>query len=178
MKSLSKAPMLPEAEHIWSGLEFRLPMLLRNVEPLDEQQLHWSPPGAGHSIAWQLWHIAEVEDNWPRSIVYEEPPRLPFGVQMREAVREQYPEKTMLLDYLREVRSITRTRLESVIGDYLERVVVDPDFGECTVRDIWAGVVTSFAWHAGQVGMTAKMLPGSPVKTLHFNYWRGESSSR
>ena len=60
--------MTPAAQAIWSALEFRKPMLLRNVEPLDQQQLLWRPGPGRNSIAWQLWHIAEVEDNWVRSL--------------------------------------------------------------------------------------------------------------
>ena len=36
------------------------------------------------------------------------------------------------------------------------------------------GVVTSFAWHAGQIALTAKLLPDTPVKTMRFEYWKTE----
>ena len=77
--------MTPAAETIWSALEFRTPMLLRNVEPLGDAQMRWQPAPGSNSIAWQLWHIAEVEDNWIRSLVTGEPLRFPFGVQVRFA---------------------------------------------------------------------------------------------
>ena len=105
-------------------------------------------------------------------MIYSSPLRLPFGIQMRQARPEQYPEKDRLLTYLREVRQLTRARLEEVAPDDLSRSVIDKDFGVCTVRDIWAGIVTSFAWHAGQIAMTAKMLPDSPIETMEFEYWK------
>ncbi len=164
--------MTPQAQTIWSALEFRKPMLLRNIEPLGEAQMRWRPGPQRNSIAWQLWHIAEVEDNWVRSLVTGEPLRFPFGVQMREASDDQYPDKARLLSYFREVRELTRRRLEAAGPGDFSRRVTDPDFGQITVLDVWSGVVTSFAWHAGQIALTAKLLPDSPVTTMKFQYWR------
>ncbi len=164
--------MTPYAKAIWSALEFRKPMLLRNVAPLGEAQMRWRPGPERNSIAWQLWHIAEVEDNWIRSLVTREPLRFPFGVQVRAATDEDYPSRDELIDYLHEVREITRGRLETADEADFDRVIEDPDFGKQTVLDIWSGVVTSFAWHAGQIALTAKLLPDTPVTTLKFDYWK------
>lgn len=164
--------MVPQAQAIWSALEFRKPMLLRNVEPLREEQMRWLPGPERKPIAWQLWHIAEVEDNWVRTMVTGEPVRFPFGIQVREAGEADYPSKAELLRYLSDVRATTRGRLEAAAAADFERRVTDPDFGSLTVLDVWSGVVTSFAWHAGQVALTAKLVPGSPVTTMTFEYWR------
>jgi uncharacterized damage-inducible protein DinB len=164
--------MTRAAQAILAALEFRMPMLMRNIEPLDEAQMRWRPAPDRNSIAWQLWHIAEVEDNWIRTIVLDEPPHLPFGMQMREAGDDDFPTKAQLIDYLREVRELTCERLERTTDADLERVIEDADFGRMTVRDNWAGVVTSFAWHAGQIALTAKLIPDSPVETMRFHYWK------
>ncbi len=164
--------MTPQAKAIWSALEFRKPMMLRNVEPLSEEQMRWRPAPERPSIAWQLWHIAEVEDNWIPSLATGETLRFPFGVQVRTAADEDYPTKQQLLDYFHEVRARTRERLEAMEASELEREVEDADFGRITVLDAWSGVVTSFAWHAGQIAMTAKLLPGTPVTTMKFGYWK------
>lgn len=164
--------MTPQAQAIWSALEFRKPMLLRNVEPLGEAQVRWRPGPQRNSIAWQLWHIAEVEDNWVRSLVTGEPLRFPFGVDVRAAGDDQYPAKARLLAYLDEVRQLTRRRLEAAAAADFEKEVEDPDFGKLTVLDVWSGVVTSVAWHAGQVALTAKLLPQTPVTTMQFAYSR------
>ena len=167
--------MTPQALTAWSALEFRMPMLLRNVEPLSEEQMRWVPgdPGAGrNSVAWLVWHIAEVEETWVSRLVTGDPMRLPFGVQVREATPEQYPDKPRLLGYLREVRQITRGRLERATDAEFDRLVSDPDFGTLSVRDVWAGVITSFAWHGGQVALTAKLIHDTPVRTMQFKYWK------
>ena len=139
------AAMTPQARAIWSALEFRKPMLLRNVEPLSEPQMRWSPGPDRNSIAWQLWHIAEVEDNWVRALVTNEPLRFPFGVGVRDAHDEHYPAKQQLLDYFHEVRSLTKMRLEAARESDFDRTVEDVDFGRLTVLDVWSGVVTSLA---------------------------------
>ena len=167
--------MTPFAQATWSALEFRKPMMLRNIDPLSEAQMRWRPPPEGNSIAWQLWHIAEVEDNWIRSLVTGEPLRFPFGVQVRASTDEQCPARDRLLEYFHEVRVITRARLESAEAPGFRRAVDDPDFGRLTVLDIWSGVVTSFAWHAGQIAMTAKLMPDTPVSTMNFDYWKTDS---
>ncbi|MHC4990594.1 MAG: DinB family protein [Planctomycetota bacterium] len=164
--------MTPETRTIYRALEFRKPMLLRNVEPLSEPQMRWRPGPGRNCIAWQLWHIAEVEDNWIRAVVTGEPLRFPFGVELREASETDYPDKTQLVAYLHEVREITLARLESATADDFARETEDKDFGRLTVLDVWCGVVTSFAWHAGQVALTAKLLPDTPVTTMHFEGWK------
>ena len=164
--------MEAHAQAIWSALDFRKPMMLRNIEPLSEQQMRWRPAPQRNSIAWHLWHIAEVEDNWIRALVTGEPPHFPFGVQVRAATDEQYPPRRDLLAYLHEVRAGSRQRLERTRDAELDRAVEDPDFGTLTVMEVWAGVVTSFAWHAGQVALTAKLMPDTPVTTQSFGYWK------
>ncbi len=164
--------MTPQARALWSALEFRKPMLLRNLAPLDDPQMRWRPAPGRNSIAWQLWHIAEVEDNWARAIITGEPLRFPFGVQVRAAKDDQYPAKEKLLDYFNEVRALSRNRLEAARTDEFNRRVEDPDFGPLSVLDVWSGIVTSFAWHAGQIALTAKLLPQTPVTTMEFSYWK------
>ena len=171
--------MEAKAESIWSALEFRKPMMLRNIEPLSEPQMRWKPHPQRNSIAWQLWHIAEVEDNWIRDLVTNEPLRFPFGVQVRAAGEADFPAKQKLLDYFAEVRESTRVRLEAAQAADFRREVQDKDFGRLTVLEVWSGVVSSFAWHAGQIGLTAKLLPETPVTTMEFGYWKtGEGEGR
>lgn len=169
--------MTPEARAVLSALDFRMPMLLRNVEPLDETHLDWIPGPERRSIRWQLWHIAEVEDNWIRQCMLAEPARYPFGVALEDA-GDLRPTKDELLAYLHEVRGLSRERLAALQPADFERSVHDPDFGEMTVRDLWAGVVTSFAWHAGQVALTAKLLPDSPVTVWTFTPWDDPSRTQ
>ena len=147
-----------EAQVVWASLEFRKPAMLQSVEALATEQMHWVPPNGHNSIAWQLWHIAEVEDNWIRDLWLSEPRRYPFGRSMREASREQYPAKTELLAYFHEVRDITQKRLEATTEADFDMIVHDAHFGPLSLRDVWGGVITSFAWHAGQIALTNRLM--------------------
>ena len=149
-----------EAQVVWAGLEFRKPAMLDIVEKLSEEQMHWLPPHGRNSIAWQLWHIAEVEDNWVRDRLLGEPRRYPFGVSVRDATREQYPAKAALLTYFHEVRDLSKKRLEATTEADFDKTVHDPHFGPLSARDVWGGVVTSFAWHAGQIALTNRLMFG------------------
>jgi len=151
-----------QAEVIWDGLEFRTPAILRSVEPLSESQLRWQPPNAANSVAWLLWHIAEVEDNWIRDKLLNLPRRYPFGASVKNHQGENWPGKSALLSYFHEVRALTRERLEGTLEPDFDRAVSDEHFGLITVRQLWGGVVTSCAWHGGQIVLIVKrLLPGA-----------------
>jgi uncharacterized damage-inducible protein DinB len=150
----------PEAKVVWAGLEFRKPAMLGIVAALSDEQWLWLPPNGRNSIAWQLWHIAEVEDNWVRDVLLGQARRYPFGHSVQEANRASYPAKTALLSYFHDVRDITRTRLEAATAADFDQVVQDAHYGPQSWRDIWSGVVTSFAWHAGQIALTNRLVRG------------------
>ena len=147
------------AKAIWASLEFRTTELLRLVAPLSPAQFQWIPAPGRNSVAWQVWHIAEVEDNWVRSVVLGQEKRYPFGYSVRDESSEPNPAKDRLLSYFSDVRALTEQRLESTTETDFTRVVHDDDFGELSVLDIWAGVATSCAWHGGQVAMTVRLMP-------------------
>ncbi len=151
--------MNSQAQFVWDGLEFRMPIILRIVEPLSENQIRWYPPNGSNSIAWLIWHIAEVEDNWIRDRGYGQPKRYPFGRSVRDATPEQYPSKAILLRYFHEVRTLTRQRLEETTDEAFDRLVDDEHFGTVSVRQLWSGVVTSCAWHGGQIALTNRLIP-------------------
>lgn len=150
--------MIPEAQAILAALDFRLPGLLRLIEPLSPEQLLWQPPAEANQIAWQLWHIAEVEDNWVRELLFGQKRHFPFGRSVRDARVAEYPSKRELLLYLQEVRTLSRKRLADTQPEDFARLVQDPHFGQIAVRAIWGGVITSFAWHAGQIALTVRLL--------------------
>ena len=150
--------MTPEATAVWTGLEFRKPGLLQLLEPLTPEQMAWLPPGGTNSIAWTLWHIVEVEENWMGACVLGEERRHPFGVSVRDATPEQYPSKRERVEYLHEVRAISRRRLEQARAGDFDRIVTDENWGDVPARDIWAGLVTSFAWHSGQIALMRRLL--------------------
>ncbi|MBM3318834.1 MAG: DinB family protein, partial [Candidatus Eisenbacteria bacterium] len=73
--------------------------MLRIVEPLTEAQMRWLPPNNSNSIAWLVWHLAEVENNWVRDKLHGLPKRYPLGASVRATSIEQYPSKAELLAY-------------------------------------------------------------------------------
>jgi DinB superfamily len=154
--------MGPQAQALWDSLEFRTPAVLRAIEPLSDEQLQWGPPNGANSIAWLLWHIAEVEDNWVRDRILGLPKRFPFGASVKARADGAWPNKTDLVAYFREVRAISRRRLEETAEDEFDRRVIDDHFGEITVRRLWSGVATSGAWHGGQIVLIANRLVPRP----------------
>jgi hypothetical protein len=64
-----------------------------------------------------------------------------------------------LLAYFHEVRTLTQKRLEQTSEGEFDRVVHDEHYGRLTVRQVWAGVLTSAAWHGGQIVYLNRLLP-------------------
>ena len=113
-----------------------------------------------------------MEDNRVRTLVRGLPLRLPFSIKVRAATIDQYPTKQQLLNYFHEVRAVTEQRLRDTTDRDFDRIVEKIDFGRLTVREVWTGVVASFAWHAGKIALTAKLASASPVKTMEFHCWK------
>lgn len=153
--------MGPQARVLWESLQFRTPAILRAVEQLTDENLRWPPPNGGNSIAWLLWHIAEVEDNWVRDRVLALPKRYPFGRSVKANASGQWPSKVELLSYFGEVRGLSKTRLEQTAEPDFDRQIDDEHFGSITVRQLWGGIVTSCAWHGGQIVFIANRLLAS-----------------
>ena len=151
--------MTPQARAIWDALEFRMPSALAKVGGLSDADLYWQPPNGANSIAWLLWHIAEVEDNWVRAAVLNLPRRYPFGASVKAAsTAAERHSKDALLAYLHEVRALSADRLEETTDDEFDRVVADEHYGRLTVRQVWTGVATSGAWHGGQIVLLVNRL--------------------
>ena len=147
-----------QARVVWEALELRTPAMLRAFDPLSEEQIRWRPPGGANSVAWLIWHIAEVEDNWVRDRVLHLPRRFPFGASVHATSAEAFPAKPALLDYFHEVRALSRKRLADSSPEDFDAPVDDESFGRIDVRRVWAGVATSGAWHGGQLVMLANRL--------------------
>jgi hypothetical protein len=155
--------MSPDARFVWSALSFRTPPMLAAVAAVSEQEFTTC---AGHPnpIAWLLWHIAEVEDNWVRDKLLGQPKRYPFGLSVKDPSRDRYASKAELLAYFDEVRNASRLRLQAMSDPEFDRGIEDEHYGHLTARDLWAGVATSCAWHGGQIVFLARVLRNTSVQ--------------
>ncbi len=117
--------------------------MLQSIVPLSDSQLRWQPPNGANSVAWILWHIPEVEDNWVRDKLLDLPRRYPFGESVKAFNGSDWPSKSALLAYFHEVRALTRQRLEDATEEEFNRVIRDEHFGSIAVRQLWAGVAMS-----------------------------------
>jgi hypothetical protein len=129
--------MQPQPRTIWDSLEFRTPAMLRVIERLSDEQLRWLPPNGVNSIGWLLWHIAEVEDNWVRDKLLHVPKEYPFAVSVK-----------------------AKLRLEATSDEQMDTTIEDEHYGTLTVRQVWAGVATSGAWHGGQIVYINRLMTG------------------
>lgn len=151
--------MTPQAQLVWDGLQFRTPTMLSIVERLADEQLRWQPPNGANPVGWMLWHIPEVEDNWVCDRLYGLSRRYPFGASVKSTRVHQFPAKADLLAYFHEVRALTKQRLEQTPEESFDHSIQDEHWGSITVRQLWAGVVTSAAWHGGQIVYVNRLLP-------------------
>ena len=140
--------------------------MLRTIQRLSDNDFFWQPPNGANSIAWLMWHIPEVEDNWVRDKLLGLPKRYPFGMSVK-ASSKQWPTRDALISYFHEVRALSKKRLTDMREDDFDRVVADEHFGTITARQLWGGVVTSSAWHSGQIVLIAnRLLPRSSDRAV------------
>jgi hypothetical protein len=149
-----------QARVLWDALVFRTPAMLHIVERLSDAQLRWLPPNGVNSIVSLLWHIAEVEDNWIREKLLHVPKHYPFDVSVKATPRLAWPPKSALVTYFHDVRALSKQRLEASSDAQMDHTVEDEHYGTLTVRQVWAGVATSGAWHGGQIAYVNRLLTG------------------
>ena len=119
----------------------RIPPLAADaVDGLDADQLCHPPAPGANTIGWLVWHLTRVEDHhgaellgeeqvwvggeWARRCGLEPDPSNTGYGHNAEEVRAVQPESSeVLLGYLGEVDARTRTMLEGVVPDDLDRVV-------------------------------------------------------
>jgi len=116
------------------------PLAAEAVEDLSAEQLRWAPAPGANPVGWLVWHLARVQDHHVTELLGEEqlwtrgpwagrcglePDRSNIGYghtpEQVAAVRPEGPD--VLLEYLAEVDARTRTMLEGLGPDDLDRIV-------------------------------------------------------
>jgi len=116
------------------------PLVAEAVEGLDAEQLSQSPLPRANSIGWLVWHLTRVQDHhvaellgteqiwasgdWARRCgLGPDPTNTGYGHGPEEvhAVRPEGPD--VLLGYLDEVETRTKSLLEGLTADGLDKVV-------------------------------------------------------
>jgi hypothetical protein len=77
---------------------------------------------------------------------------------VKAAADAERPSKDALLAYVRDVRALSRDRLERMTDDEFDQVVTDEHYDSITDRQVSAGVVTSGACHGGQIVLLVNRL--------------------
>ncbi|ADU51444.1 hypothetical protein Tmar_1331 [Thermaerobacter marianensis DSM 12885] len=135
--------------------------LLQCTDAMDDQQLHWVPPGGVNSTAWCVRHLAQSEDWFVNAVI--------LGRDMRPKRARELATRDALFDYLHAVWAHTDARMAEWDLDYLlEPRVMPPGFrgtppAHLTVLWVVNQMVQHFAYHVGQVRMLARLMGVEPV---------------
>ena len=163
-------------EAIRSGLEEYLQGLRKAVESLTPAELRWQPTLHTNHIAWQVWHMARVEDRWiskhlketPEVWVSEgwadrfgmEPESHGFGQGMEEVRAMPDISLTDLMAYFEAVRVVTLKWLEQATDADLSKEYHHPRKG--TINGAWivGHILVEESQHTGQVAIIRGMMRG------------------
>ena len=152
--------------------------LVRGIEDLDEEELHFRPHEQCNSIGFDAWHVFRTADNVVHFAFEREQPvwlqqglderwGLPkvaqgTGMDAAEAHALRFPEAAQLAAYGRDVRDAVVARVEAMSDEYLQTVSRVVPWGEITrVEAIGQTIVAHGNNHLGQIDIARTML-GKP----------------
>ncbi len=153
---------------------------LSAVEGLAEEDFHFRPKekAEANSIAWILWHLAEVTD-WFLWGVLKQEPVFPFGhSHLNHPTEKPYPSSKELLEYLDSSHQRYLDWLEKVeISDYEAKVEI-PDFTPSTWNYLLLVLPIHERGHAFQIRyirrLLGKPLPDTNAQDIYKN-WPGQT---
>ncbi|QIA27238.1 DinB family protein [Thermaerobacter sp. PB12/4term] len=151
---------LTAAEFFLPNLRGWRQVLLQCTAAMDDQQLHWVPPGGVNSAAWCVRHLAQSEDWFVNAVILQKnmQPRRSRELATREA----------LFGYLQAVWAHTDARMAEWDMDYLlQPRTMPPGFRgtpaeHLTVLWVVNQMIQHFAYHTGQVRMLARLMGVEP----------------
>jgi len=166
-------------EAIRIGLDEYLDGLRRAIKGLTPAEARWQPTIHTNHIAWQVWHMARVEDRLVSQYLrgttevwtdegwadrFKMSPESHGGGQTMEDVRAM-PDipLTDLMDYFEAVRAVTRQYLDRATDADFSREYRHPRRGMVTGTWIMVHLIVEESQHTGQVGLIRGMMRGFGV---------------
>jgi uncharacterized damage-inducible protein DinB len=138
-------------------------------------QVRWQPTLHTNHIAWLVWHMARVEDNWMSRLRkgpavwqaegwadrFRMDPTSTGNRQTIEEVRAM-PEISLtdLLAYFNAVRAVTRQYLEQATDADLSQECPHPRGGTVPVSWVLGHILVEESQHLGQVALLRGMMRG------------------
>jgi len=150
-------------------------------EGLSDEQLHYSPSGESHSIAWVMWHAARIEDFFVQRIFQGLPqawdtggwsartglPEKGFGTGQAtaEAKAVHIADRAAFGEYQAQVAGLTKAYLQRVAADesMLEQEVKLGERTETIGESITLHMITHLNGHRGEVNLLRGEMGFQPV---------------
>lgn len=163
-------------EAIRSGLEEYLQALQKAVEGLTPAELRWQPTLQTNHIAWQVWHMARVEDRWVGRFLCDssevwiadgwadrfgmDSESVGYGHTMEEVRGMPDIALAELMAYYNAVRAVTLRWLEQATDADLSKEYQTPHRGPVKGTWIVGHILVEESQHTGQVAMIRGMIRG------------------
>ncbi len=141
--------------------------LLAGLKGLTEAEARWQPKPDANPIAFIVWHVARVEDNWVQRFAQKLPEawesegwfqrlNLPkrdsgFGYTAEQVRALALPPMSDLLAYYESVRKLSLAYLRGLTPEQWEVKPWPDRRPDYDIRRMWRQLVCEEAEHAGQV---------------------------
>jgi uncharacterized damage-inducible protein DinB len=165
--------------YIKQSLDFLHRSFRNAAEGLTEEQLHFSPEGESHSIAWVLWHAARIEDLFVQQVFQGQPqlwaaggwpaktglpePGFGTGQPTADAKALRIGDLAALREYADAVAERTAALLDGLSDADLEREVKLGQRTEKLGESITLHLVIHLNGHRGEVNTLRGMMGFPPV---------------
>ena len=163
-------------EAVRSGLEEYLEGLKRAIDGLTLAEVYWQPTLQTNPIAWQVWHMARVEDRWVGRYLCNstevwtadgwadrfgmDHESVGFGQTMEEVRAMPLISTSDLMDYFGAVRAVTLRWLDEVAEEDLSKEYEHQRLVKITGAWIVGHILVEESQHTGQIAMIRGMIRG------------------
>ncbi|HWO93833.1 MAG TPA: DinB family protein [Dehalococcoidia bacterium] len=164
---------------IRQGLDFIHRSFRSAADGLSDEQLHWSPEGESHSIAWILWHAARIEDLFVHQVFQGKPaewdtggwaaktglPERGFGTGQptAEAKAVRIANLDAFAQYAAKVADLADELVAGLTEDDLNREVKLGERTETLGQSITLHLITHLNGHRGEINILRGMMGLQPV---------------